>query len=121
MIIVDLLCEHVVAVGDELVPGLKEAEELDGAVAFPLDHRVVLHHHCVRVHPLEFVFETKSESLGIFDLLFSLNATLGGRRVFKEESERCLRTSVASRFALSVKKNGEYLIYQNIAFFWSFV
>ena len=113
-VVVDSLGQDVIAVGDELVPGLKEAEELDGAVAFPLDHRVVLHHHCVRVHPLKFVCETKSESLGIFDLLFSLNATLGGRRVFKEESERCLRTSVASRFALSVKKNSEYLIIVNI-------
>ena len=53
VVVVDSLSQNVVAVGDELVPGLKEAEELDSAVAFPLDHRVVLNHHCVCVHTLQ--------------------------------------------------------------------
>ena len=49
---VNLLSKNVVAVGDKLVTSLKEAEELHGSIAFPLDHRVVLHHHRVRVHSL---------------------------------------------------------------------
>lgn len=53
VVVVDSLSQNVVAVGDELVPGLKEAEELDSPVAFPLDHRVVLNHHCVCVHTLQ--------------------------------------------------------------------
>ena len=48
----DSLCQHIVAVGDNLVPGLEEAEELHGPVSLPLDHWVVLHHHCVAVHSL---------------------------------------------------------------------
>ena len=46
------LCQHVVAVGDDLVPGLEEAEELHGPVSLPLDHWVVLYHHGVAVHSL---------------------------------------------------------------------
>ena len=49
---VNLLSKNIVAVGDKLVAGFKEAEELHGSIAFPLDHRVVLHHHRVRVHSL---------------------------------------------------------------------
>ena len=49
----DLLGQDIIAVGDELVPGLKEAEELDSSVPFPLDDRVVLNHHCVRIHSLK--------------------------------------------------------------------
>ena len=52
-VVVDSLGQDVIAVGDELVPGLKEAEELDGPVTFPLDDRVVLNHHRVRVHALQ--------------------------------------------------------------------
>ena len=55
-VVVDSLGQDVIAVGDELVPGLKEAEELDSPVPFPLDDRVVLNHHCVGVHALQKIF-----------------------------------------------------------------
>ena len=92
-VVVNLLRQDVVAVGDELVPGLKEAEELDGPVALPLDDRVVLNHHCVGVHPL----------------LLPLNAAPGSCLVLEEEGERCLRPTIASRLALSEKYTFEIL------------